>query len=124
MRKSHVMLFVAIIFTGCAATLSQRPVADFKAIAGAWRGSNNLGNPVDLTVYDDGRFDAVITTPQQTLHRKGQIRREGQQLMYDTDSSYGQVTYYEGDGKRKLIMSGTLKEDGTKFVIEYSPRKQ
>jgi hypothetical protein len=93
-------------------------------LAGAWRGSNNLGNLVDLIVHDDGHFDAIITTPQQTLRRKGQIRREGQQLMYDTDSSYGQVTYYEGDGKRKLIMSGTLKEDGTKFVIEYSPSKQ
>jgi hypothetical protein len=123
MKKPHAMLFVAIIFTGCAGALPQRPVSDFSVLAGAWRGSNNLGNPVDLIVYDDGRFDAIITTPQQTLRRKGQIRREGQQLMYDTDSSYGQVTYYEGDGKRKLIMSGTLKEDGTKFVIEYSPSR-
>jgi hypothetical protein len=90
-------------------------------LAGAWRGSNNLGNLVDLIVHDDGHFDAIITPPQQTLRRKGQIRREGQELMYDTDSSYGQVTYYEGDGRRKLIMSGTLKEDGTWSVLPEAP---
>jgi hypothetical protein len=65
MKKPHAMLFVAIISTGCAGALPQRPVSDFRVLAGAWRGSNNLGNPVDLIVYDDGRFDAIITTPQQ-----------------------------------------------------------
>jgi hypothetical protein len=124
MRRFHFVLFAAILFTGCATALPQRPVSDFRVIAGTWRGSNNLGSPVELIIYDDGHFDAIITAPQQTLRRKGQIRREGQQLTYDIDSSYGQVTYYEGDGKRKLIMSGTLKVDGTKFVIEYLPSKQ
>jgi hypothetical protein len=156
------MLLAVIIFTGCA---TARPVSDFRVIAGTWRGSNNLGSPVELIIYDDGHFDAIITTLQQTLRRKGQIRRDdqdlvggrpiqadarrevrvepepgrlllralaahaaarvlGQQLTYDIDSSYGQVMYYEGDGKRKLVMSGTLKVDGTKFVIEYLPSKQ
>jgi hypothetical protein len=34
-------------------------------LAGAWRGSNNLGNLVDLIVHDDGHFDAIITTPHK-----------------------------------------------------------
>jgi hypothetical protein len=115
------MLFAVIVLTGCATPLPQRPPSDLRVIAGAWRGTNNVGSRVDLIVSDDGRFDAIITTPQYTLRRKGQIRMEGQRLMYDADSSYGRMTYLEGDGKRKLIMYGTLKEDGTKFVIEYSP---
>ena len=121
MRRSHFILFAVIIFTGCATAVPHGPVSNFKVIAGAWRGSNDAGSPVELIVYDDGRFDAIITVQQQTLRRKGQIRMEGQQFMYDADSSYGQLTYYEGDGKRRLIMSGTLKENGAKFVIEYSP---
>jgi hypothetical protein len=124
MRKFHFMLFAVIIFTGCATALPQQPVSDFKAIAGTWRGSNNVGNPVDLIVYDDGRFDAIIIAPQQTARRRGQIRMEGQQLVYDADSSYGRMTYQESDGRRRLTMYGTLKEDGTRFVLEFSPRNR
>jgi hypothetical protein len=109
-----------ILFTGCA-TVPQQPVADLKSIAGAWRGSNSAGSPVDLIVSDDGCFDATIMTPQQTLHRNGQIRLEGQQLVYYADSSSGRLRYVEGDGQRRLIMWGTLKEGGHKFVIEYMP---
>jgi hypothetical protein len=76
---------------------------------------------VDLIVSDDGRFDATIATPQQTLRRNGQIRTEGEQLLYDADSSSGRLTYVESDGNRRLIMWGTLKEGGQKFVIEYLP---
>ena len=121
MRRSHFVLFAVIILTGCATALPPRPVSDIRMIAGTWRASNNRGNPVSLVVYDDGRFEAIITTPQQTLRRKGQIRMEGQQLTYDADSSSGRMTYQEDDGKRRLTMYGTLKEDGTEFVIEYSP---
>jgi hypothetical protein len=110
-----------IIVTGCAKALPERPVAEFKAIAGTWRGSNNVGNPVDLIVDDDGRFEAIIIAPQQTARRRGQIRMEGQQLVYDADSSYGRMTYQESDGRRRLTMYGTLKENGTKFVLEFSP---
>jgi hypothetical protein len=110
-----------ILFTGCVTGASQQPVADLKSIAGAWRGSNNTGSPVDLIVSDDGRFDATIATPRQTLHRKGQIRAEGEQLLYDADSSSGRLAYVAGDGQRRLIMWGTLKEGGQKFVIEYIP---
>ena len=94
---------------------------DLKLIAGAWRGSNNTGSPVDLIIYDDGRYDAIITTPQQTLRRSGHIRLEGQQFSYDADSSSGQIAYFEGDGQRRFIMRGTLKEGGQKFVIEFLP---
>jgi len=87
-------------------------VADLKSIAGAWRGSNSTGSPVDLIVFDDGRFDATITTPQQALHRNGQIHLEGDQFLYDADSPCGRLTYVEGDGRRRLIMWGTLNEGG------------
>jgi hypothetical protein len=112
---------VIILFTGCATTPQPQPVADLKSIAGAWRGSNATGNPVDLIVRDDGQFDATITTPQRTLRRNGKVRTEGLQLLYDADSSSGRLTYVEGDGQRRLIMWGTLKEGGQKFVIEYLP---
>ena len=79
---------------------------------------------MDLIVYDDGRFDAIITTPQQTLRRNGQIRMEGEQLLYDAESSSGRITYVEIEVKRRLIMWGTLKEGGPKFVIEYLPRNR
>jgi hypothetical protein len=110
-----------ILFTGCATVAPQQPVADLKSIAGAWRGSNNTGSPVDLIVYDDGHFDASVTTPQQILHRNGRIRVEGQQLVYDADSSSGRLTYVESEENRRLIMWGTLKEGGQNFVIEYLP---
>ena len=76
---------------------------------------------MDLIVSDDGRFDATITTPQQTLRRSGHIRMEGEQFLYDAASSYGRITYVESNGNRRLIMWGTLKEGGQKFVIEYLP---
>ena len=118
---NRTCLAVIILFTGCATVPPPQPVADLKSIAGAWRGSNNTGSPVDLIVSDDGLFDATITTPQQTLRRNGQIRVEGQQLVYNADSSSGRLRYVEGDGQRRLIMWGTLKEGGHKFVIEYMP---
>jgi len=121
MRTFHFVLFAVIILTGCAKALPEQPVTDYKAIAGTWRGSNNVGNLVDLIVYADGRFDAIIIAPQQTARRRGQIRMEGQQLVYDADSSYGRMTYQESDGKRRLTMYGTLKENGTKFVLEFTP---
>jgi hypothetical protein len=122
MTKLHrTCLAVIILFTGCATAPPPQPVADLKSIAGAWRGSNNTGSPVDLVVDDDGHFDGTITTPQQTLRRNGQIRVEGEQLLYDADSSSGQLAYVVGDGQRRLIMWGTLKEGGQKFVIEYLP---
>jgi hypothetical protein len=73
----HFMVFAVIILAGCATALPQRSLSDFKAIAGTWRGSNNVGNPVDLILYEDGRFDAIIIAPQQTARRRGQIRMEG-----------------------------------------------
>jgi hypothetical protein len=76
---------------------------------------------VDLIVSDDGCFDATIMTPQQTLRRNGQIRPEGQQFVYDADSSSGRLTYVGSEENRRLIMWGTLKEGGQKFVIEYLP---
>jgi hypothetical protein len=76
---------------------------------------------VDLIVRDDGHFDATITTPQQTLRRNGQIRMEGQELVYNADSSSGRLSYVESEENRRLIMWGTLKEGGQKFVIEYLP---
>jgi len=121
MRRFHVMLFAVIILAGCAKVLSEQPAADFKAIVGMWRGSNNVGNPVDLIVYSDGRFEAIIIARQQTARRRGQIRLEGQQLVYDADSSYGRMTYQESDGRPRLTMYGTLKDNGTKFVLEFSP---
>jgi hypothetical protein len=122
MTRVHcTWLAVIIFFTGCATVPPQQSVADLKSIAGAWRGSNNTGSPVDLIVSDDGRFDATITTSRQTLRRNGQIRVEGQQLVYNADSSSGRLRYVEGDGQRRLIMWGTLKEGGQKFVIEYLP---
>ena len=121
MTRLHCTWLAVILFTGCATVAPQQPVADLKSIAGAWRGSNNTGSPVDLIVYDDGHFDASVTTPQQILRRNGQIRPEGQQFVYDADSSSGRLTYVEGDGQRRLIMWGTLKEGGQKFVIEYLP---
>ena len=121
LSRSHFILWAVILLTGCATTARPQPVTDVKLIVGAWRGSNNTGSPVDLIIHENGRFDAIITTPQQTLRRSGQIRMEGQQLSYDADSSYGQFAYFEGDGKRRLIMWGTLKEGGQKFVIEFLP---
>ena len=121
MTRLHCTWLAVILFTGCATVAPQQPVADLKSIAGAWRGSNNTGSPVDLIVYDDGHFDASVTTPQQILRRNGQIRPEGQQFVYDADSSSGRLTYVESDGNRRLIMWGTLKEGGQKFVIEYLP---
>ena len=121
MTRLHCTWLAVILFTGCATVAPQQPVADLKSIAGAWRGSNNTGSPVDLIVYDDGHFDASVTTPQQILRRNGQIRPEGQQFVYDADSSSGRLTYVESDGNRRLIMWGTLKEGGQKFVIEYMP---
>jgi len=64
------MLFAVIILAGCAKVLSEQPAADFKAIVGMWRGSNNVGNPVDLIVYSDGRFEAIIIARQQTARRR------------------------------------------------------
>jgi hypothetical protein len=110
-----------ILFTGCATVAPQQPVADLKSIAGAWRGSNNTGSPVALIVYDDGHFDASVTTPQQILRRNGQIRPEGYQFVYDADSSSGRLTYVGSEENPRLIMWGTLKEGRQKFVIEYLP---
>jgi hypothetical protein len=125
MTKLHrACLAVIILFTGCATAPPPQPVADLKSIAGAWRGSNSTGSPVDLIIFDDGRFDATITTPQQTLRRSGQVRTDGQQLLYDAESSSGRLAYVEDDGQRRLIMWGTLKEGGQKFVIEYLPSKR
>ena len=121
MTRLHCTWLAVILFTGCATVAPQQPVADLKSIAGAWRGSNNTGSPVDLIVYDDGHFDASVTTPQQILHRNGRIRVEGQQLVYDADSSSGRLTYVESEENRRLIMWGTLKEGGQNFVIEYLP---
>ena len=121
MSRLHCTWLAVILFAGCATVPPPQPVADLKSIAGAWRGSNNTGSAVDLIVSDDGRFDATIATPQQTLRRNGQIRTEGEQLLYDADSSSGRLTYVESDGNRRLIMWGTLKEGGQKFVIEYLP---
>jgi len=121
MTRMYFTWLAVILFTGCATVAPQQPVADLKSIAGAWRGSNNTGSPVDLIVYDDGHFDASVTTPQQILHRNGRIRVEGQQLVYDADSSSGRLTYVESEENRRLIMWGTLKEGGQKFVIEYMP---
>ena len=123
MTRLHCTWLAVILFTGCA-TVPQQPVADLKSIAGAWRGSNSTGSPVDLIIFDDGRFDATITTPQQTLRRSGQVRTDGQQLLYDAESSSGRLAYVEDDGQRRLIMWGTLKEGGQKFVIEYLPSKR
>ena len=120
-RSSSALLLAVLLVTGCATAPPPPPAADLKPIVGTWRGSNSAGSPVDLTVYANGSFEAIITTPQQTLHRSGQIRVEDQQLVYDADSSYGRIAYIENAGKRRLIMSGTLKEGGQKFVIEYSP---
>ena len=121
MTRMYFTWLAVILFTGCATVAPQQPVADLKSIAGAWRGSNNTGSPVDLIVYDDGHFDASVTTPQQILHRNGRIRVEGQQLVYDADSSSGRLTYVESEENRRLIMWGTLKEGGQNFVIEYLP---
>ena len=121
MTRLHCTWLAVILFTGCATVAPQQPVADLKSIAGAWRGSNNTGSPVDLIVYDDGHFDASVTTPQQILRRNGQIRPEGQQFVYDADSSSGRLTYVGSEENRRLIMWGTLKEGGQKFVIEYLP---
>jgi hypothetical protein len=121
MTRLHCTWLAVILFTGCATVAPQQPVADLKSIAGAWRGSNNTGSPVDLIVYDDGHFDASVTTPQQILRRNGQIRPEGQQFVYDADSSSGRLTYVGSEENRRLIMWGTLKEGGQKFVIEYMP---
>ena len=121
MTRMYFTWLAVILFTGCATVAPQQPVADLKSIAGAWRGSNNTGSPVDLIVYDDGHFDASVTTPQQILRRNGQIRPEGQQFVYDADSSSGRLTYVGSEENRRLIMWGTLKEGGQKFVIEYMP---
>ena len=64
MTRLHCTWLAVILFTGCATVAPQQPVADLKSIAGAWRGSNNTGSPVALIVYDDGHFDASVTTPQ------------------------------------------------------------
>jgi hypothetical protein len=63
MTRLHCTWLAVILFTGCATVAPQQPVADLKSIAGAWRGSNNTGSPVALIVYDDGHFDASVTTP-------------------------------------------------------------
>jgi hypothetical protein len=120
-RSSSALYLAVLLFAGCATAPPPRPVVDLKLIVGTWRGSNDAGSPVDLIVYANGSFEAIITTPQQTLHRSGQIRMEGPQLVYDADSSYGRIAYFESDGKRRLIMSGTLKQGGQQFVIEYLP---
>ena len=121
MTRLHCTWLAVILFTGCATVAPQQPVADLKSIAGAWRGSNNTGSPVDLIVYDDGHFDASVTTPQQILRRNGQIRPEGQQFVYDADSSSGRLTYVGSEENPRLIMWGRLKEGRPKFVIEYLP---
>ena len=121
MTRLHCTWLAVILFTGCATVAPQQPVADLKSIAGAWRGSNNTGSPVDLIVYDDGHFDASVTTPQQILRRNGQIRPEGHQFVYDADSSSGRLTYVGSEENPRLIMWGRLKEGRPKFVIEYLP---
>jgi len=125
MARGYRILFVAIlILTGCATAPPQRTVSDFKTIAGTWKGYNDAGQPVTLIIQNDGRFDAIITTPLETFRRKGAIRIDGQELSYDADLSYGKVTYHEGDGRRRLFLHGTLKQGGGKFVTEYSPSSQ
>lgn len=117
------MLWLAVVLlAGCATAPPPPSAADLKLIVGTWQGANSAGSRVDLIVYANGSFEAIITTPQQTLHRTGQIRMENGQLVYDADSSSGRIVYVENGGKRRLIMSGALKEGGQPFVIEYLPR--
>jgi hypothetical protein len=119
--RSSSALWLAVLLAGCATAPHPQRAADLKLIVGTWRGANSAGSRVDLLVYANGSFEAIITTPQQTLHRIGQIRVENEQLVYDADSSYGRIIYVENSGKRRLIMSGALKEGGQPFVIEYLP---
>ena len=79
--------------------------------------------PVSVSelLADPERFNGqpVMVSGTISSFREGATSRGSR--YYTFDLSDGTETDVEGDGQRRLIMWGTLKEGGQKFVIEYLP---
>jgi small subunit ribosomal protein S21 len=80
-----------------------------------------LKDSVSELLADPERFNGqrVMVSGTISSFREGATSRGSR--YYTFDLSDGTETDVEGDGQRRLIMWGTLKEGGQKFVIEYLP---
>ena len=99
-------------------------------LAGDWRGWNNDANPVDFVVQADGSFEARIRNAKtgQVTTRRGTMRLENGEVLYDADLSFGKITLHPDGQKRKFILHGTYKanmgtQSGRNFQTEYSEAK-
>jgi hypothetical protein len=120
-----VLATLAAIAPVCAET--SIPVTRLDELAGQWRGWNAEANPVDFVIQTDGSFEARITIMRtnQLVIRRGKIRLENSEVLYDADLSYGKITLHSDGQKRKFILHGTYKTNmgtlaGQNFETEYS----
>ena len=106
------------------------PVTHLDELAGQWRGWNPDGNPVDFLIQADGSFEARITIMggrrnNEVVIRRGKIRLENSEVLYDADLSYGKITLHSDGQKRKFILHGEYKANmgalsGQRFETKYS----
>jgi hypothetical protein len=88
----------------------QKLVTDIRSVSGKWEGRNEFGNPLLMTMKEDGTFSVMITVPGGSqVERKGRARLENGELVYDAELSSGKLTLHEGDNRRVLVMHGTYK---------------
>ena len=113
------LVAIVVLLTSCAALPPAKPIKNFEAIAGTWKGTcTNRGDylyterPVTAIVRPDGTYEIVLEyivppklgKPRRTILIKARGKLE---LLKDGKAKTGSETWtlHEGDGKRVISTS-------------------
>jgi hypothetical protein len=131
-KRSGISMSVALALASmtllsCAQTPGRArvtlvPIPDFATVAGQWTGLARQGTSmpddwVELTIRNDGSYEASSAHPVDAFKESGVLRLDGGTLR--SSSPNGSATYrlyYQG-GARMLVGDYTSK-DGTKYSAE------
>jgi hypothetical protein len=85
------------------------------SLAGKWQGhyrdDQGFEIPMEMTIREDGSFEAAIDDPVTSRFRGTVAVRDGQ-LIYSSRNDTGVFTLYEGEGKRILQGNVSGKREG------------
>ena len=120
-----LLIVVIASAIGCS-SVPVKPVTSVKDVAGKWTGSGRTDvglSALDWTIHEDGRVDVIAAvTGAPPIRGIARVSVRDGRLFYESGTSSGPVTLYEGEGRRMLRYDGVTR-GGARAGADLTPAK-
>jgi hypothetical protein len=70
-RRRFYSLALLVLLAGCAASLGGSPDTPPNPLTGTWKGTDQLGQTMELTLHEDGRMALQISGARGNFRKRG-----------------------------------------------------